>query len=197
MTQERGETKRDGLQAILSAARKHFLEKGFAGASLSAIAKEAGVTKSLIFHHFESKEKLWKRVKEDVIGVGEGPLWDPHSYNPHDLNSFLESYVTFRFHLYANNPDLVTLMNWQRLDPSISELTGITDPQFAAIENAVRELQANGEIRTDIPMEIAAYTINSFASRAFLDHEKFLETEEGRKTYLKFILRSLFVILNG
>lgn len=197
MQKEKHEIKKDGSKAILMAARKHFMEKGFAGASISAIAKEAGVTKSLIFHHFESKQKLWKRVKEDVIGLDEGLLWDPQSYNSTDLNSFLESYVTFRFHLYANNPDLVTLMNWQRLDPTIEELTGITDPQFASIEKAVRELQANGEIRADIPVDIAIYTINSFASRAFLDHEQFLESEGGRKAYLKFILRSLFVILNG
>ena len=50
--------------AILNAAEKIFIQKGFAATSMSQIAQEAKVTKSLIHHHFGSKERLWDKIKE-------------------------------------------------------------------------------------------------------------------------------------
>lgn len=47
---------------ILNAAREVFAEKGYEGASISEIAKRAGVNKALPFYYFESKEKLLKEV---------------------------------------------------------------------------------------------------------------------------------------
>ena len=49
--------------SILEAAEEVFLEKGYSAAALSAIARRAGVTKSLLHHHFGSKEGLWHEVK--------------------------------------------------------------------------------------------------------------------------------------
>ena len=54
-------------QKILDAARKIFLEKGYSGASIDEIAKLAEVNRSLIFHHYESKQELWKRVKASIV----------------------------------------------------------------------------------------------------------------------------------
>ena len=50
-------------KAIVEAAEKLFINKGFAATAISEVAKEAGVTKSLIHHHFGSKEALWDAVE--------------------------------------------------------------------------------------------------------------------------------------
>lgn len=47
-------------QAILEAAIHEFSEKGFDKASTNQIAKLAQVSKGLLFHYFESKEKLYE-----------------------------------------------------------------------------------------------------------------------------------------
>jgi AcrR family transcriptional regulator len=44
---------------IITAARQAFAEKGFAGASMRAIAAEAGVDAALIHHYFDSKQQLF------------------------------------------------------------------------------------------------------------------------------------------
>ena len=51
-------------EAILDAAEPLFAERGFGESNLREIAREAGVTRSLIHHHFGSKEGLWHAVVE-------------------------------------------------------------------------------------------------------------------------------------
>jgi TetR/AcrR family transcriptional regulator len=44
---------------ILEAALNVFAQKGFSGARTKEIAKEAGVSETLLFRHFDNKEKLY------------------------------------------------------------------------------------------------------------------------------------------
>ena len=60
--QKRNRNKTTG--AILRTATTLFLERGYAAVSLSLIAKQAGVTKSLLHHYFGDKRGLWKAVKD-------------------------------------------------------------------------------------------------------------------------------------
>ena len=45
-------------QQILLAALQCFAELGYAHTSMARIAKEAGISKGLIYHYFDSKEAL-------------------------------------------------------------------------------------------------------------------------------------------
>lgn len=49
-------------RAIVLAAREHFLRDGFAGASMDAIAKSAGVSVKTIYSHFANKDELFSKV---------------------------------------------------------------------------------------------------------------------------------------
>jgi AcrR family transcriptional regulator len=49
----------DTREAILTAAREAFAEKGFDGASIRAIASGAGVDPALVHHYFGSKDQLF------------------------------------------------------------------------------------------------------------------------------------------
>jgi AcrR family transcriptional regulator len=49
-------------RAIVLAAHDHFLRDGFAGASMDAIAKSAGVSVKTIYSHFVNKEELFSKV---------------------------------------------------------------------------------------------------------------------------------------
>jgi AcrR family transcriptional regulator len=50
---------RDTRGEILTAARRTFAAKGFAGASVRGIAAEAGVDAALVHHYFDTKERLF------------------------------------------------------------------------------------------------------------------------------------------
>lgn len=49
-------------QAILDAASRIFLARGFAGTSMEAVAEEAGVSKITIYAHFSDKDTLFSAM---------------------------------------------------------------------------------------------------------------------------------------
>ncbi|MEE4211966.1 MAG: TetR/AcrR family transcriptional regulator [Parvularcula sp.] len=48
-----------GAERVVGAATALFLEKGYAGTSMAQVAREAGMQKASLYHHFESKEALF------------------------------------------------------------------------------------------------------------------------------------------
>jgi AcrR family transcriptional regulator len=52
--------------AILTAAATAFARGGFAATSMTEVADEAGVTRILLYRHFDSKEALYRAVLDDV-----------------------------------------------------------------------------------------------------------------------------------
>ncbi|MCE8007519.1 TetR/AcrR family transcriptional regulator [Aestuariivita sp.] len=49
----------DRRSRIIETAMQLFLEKGFSGTSMSAIAKACGITKATLYHHFTGKDDLF------------------------------------------------------------------------------------------------------------------------------------------
>src|SRR6266496_4849139 len=54
-------------ELVLEAARQVFLAKGYAGASLDAIAEEAGFSKGVVYSQFGSKADLFLALLERRI----------------------------------------------------------------------------------------------------------------------------------
>lgn len=52
--------------SILAAAARAFARAGFAATSMDDVATEAGVTKLIVYRHFDSKEQLYAAVLERV-----------------------------------------------------------------------------------------------------------------------------------
>jgi len=103
MAQERrsGRELKRGL--ILEAARKVFEAEGLDGASLRAIAAEAGYTPPALYFHFDSKEAIYAEVLQaslaslsGVVGRAVAPKQDPAER--------LRAAALAFFDFYAANP---------------------------------------------------------------------------------------------
>ena len=53
-------------QKFIDAARPLFAERGFYGVSIAAVARELGLTKQSVLHHFRTKEALYSAVLEQL-----------------------------------------------------------------------------------------------------------------------------------
>ena len=89
--------------AILEAAEEIFIAKGPGSTALSEIARQAGVTKSLIHHHFGSKEGLWREVKvRRFSAYAEGQMRMLETVPPsHEL---LRDSMRYYFGFLKDNP---------------------------------------------------------------------------------------------
>lgn len=68
-----GDNQRDALLQIASA---HFARFGFDGASLRAIADEAGLAHGVIRHYFGSKDALWEAAADFLFGQVHAAMAD-------------------------------------------------------------------------------------------------------------------------
>jgi AcrR family transcriptional regulator len=71
---------------VLDAALELFLERGYEGASMQAVAEHAGVTKPVVYACFPSKDKLFRallrREEERILGEIQGAFADADLADP-------------------------------------------------------------------------------------------------------------------
>lgn len=140
---------------ILDAAEDLFARKGFAATSLTEIAGQAQVTKSLIHHHFGSKSQLWHEIKKGHFAeyqqLQAGLLAAPEM-DPKILSQSIDAYFAF----LHSRPRLARMLGWmglEEMDETAGELPGM-DLVRLGVEKLTLA-QENGMIRKDLnPLHI-------------------------------------------
>jgi AcrR family transcriptional regulator len=101
-------------QKILKAALAEFSLKGFGGARMETIAKNAGVNKAMIFYYFSSKKELYKIIVQQAFTSIAPQIIQLMSKNP-TAEEFLETapkiYITF----LADNQDYFRMIGMELL----------------------------------------------------------------------------------
>lgn len=138
-------------QAILETARAIFLERGVAETPLSAIAEASGVTKSLIHHHFGSKDALWNAVKVETFQSFFDPLLGIIRRDGDHLEVLREA-ITYMFHHMAERPELSRLMALMQFEGDQSCMDLELKVSREGLER-VRQAQAAGQIRAEVRAE--------------------------------------------
>jgi TetR/AcrR family transcriptional regulator len=88
-----------GADRILTAARQLFAVRGFAGVSIQQVADTAGVCKANVFHHFASKQALYRAVLRHSADEFRQLLGRLESPEQESLATFTRAHMD---HLYAN-----------------------------------------------------------------------------------------------
>lgn len=136
-------------RAIIDAAEKLFVNKGFAATSVSDVAAKANVTKSLIHHHFGSKEALWEatakkyrgnveRYIDEVLSLGTDS-WGP---------AFFSNTIPGYFDWIRRHQNLYMMQTWlaaERRNPLVEP-----QPRLKHIFEAIAREQERGIIRKDV-----------------------------------------------
>jgi TetR/AcrR family transcriptional regulator len=134
--------------AILKAAEELFVAHGFAATSIATVARLAGVTKSLIHHHFGSKQALWDAVKAVVMeeyGRQQQQLLDERTP---DMSLIEDSIVTY-FRFLQQHPNVVRFWNWMTIEGD-REAPAVSQWLLQRGAEVLRKGQEAGHVRDDV-----------------------------------------------
>lgn len=143
-------------QAILEAARRLFVTRGFTGTSIDDIGQQAGVAKGAVYHHFASKEEIFLRVFEEMTAELASRIPAAARKGKDLLDSIARGtlkYLTtissdeFRQVLIIDGPAVLGWQKWRELDQRYFGMAtrGPIDPTVKA-RVSDREIEALGHL---------------------------------------------------
>lgn len=133
-------------QRILDVAADHFRERGFAGTDLVTVAKDAGVTRGAIYHHFPHKQALFEDVVarihtqiQERIEQSAAKQMDPWSQLLVGCDAFIDAALDSadRQLLLVEAPAVLGWDAWRAMDEESS---------FASLTDVLQLLESQGEI---------------------------------------------------
>ncbi|TVQ34549.1 MAG: TetR/AcrR family transcriptional regulator [Wenzhouxiangella sp.] len=154
----------DGRTRLLSAAAAEFSRHGFAGASIAAIARAAGVGKSTVFHHFESKEALYLAVIREAA-VEFGQTLDTVLSTAEDPATCIATFQHRHLAHLQRNAEVARLVLRELQEPAsercLTLVREVLSPNFQRLVDYLKDAAAAGLIRADVDAAAAALTLLS------------------------------------
>jgi AcrR family transcriptional regulator len=153
------------VAAIVAAATELFTARGFAAVSIDDIASRAGVAKGAVYHHFESKEKIFLRVFEQMTAALAAEVAASASAAKSILERFEHGtlkYLTsiaggkFRQVLLIDGPAVLGWEKWREIDTRY--FGGVTQAPVEStgrVRLSPRELAAIGHLLAGAVSEAA------------------------------------------
>jgi len=160
--------------AVLTAAIKIFAQKGFTEATISEIAKDAGVSEATIYDYFSSKEELLFQIPSEISVKHQEETVRLIEHVPDAANK-LKILVRRQLSLYVENEDYGTvLMLILNVNRNFLKTEMYQEFRLVAnkVMNVLEEGIQNGEFRADLdPYVIRAMlwgTLENMVSRRSL-----------------------------
>lgn len=194
-------------KAIIEAATRLFLEKGFASTSTTEIAKEAGCNQAMVHYYFRTKDRLFEAVFADKF---QGFVSSIMSISEEDLSfeEKLSQKIGAHFDMLMKNPKLPLLFayelntNPKRLEAIKEKLGNLPSMFFANFQLELDREIEEGRIRKmkviDLLFNIIALNIALFIIGPVLKEFSGISDEyyEGfikhrKKENVNTVLRSL------
>ncbi|MFC3193300.1 TetR/AcrR family transcriptional regulator [Marinicella sediminis] len=162
---------------ILNEALALFATHGFAHVSISMIAKQAKVTKSLIFHHFENKEHLWETVKEVFFkkyADNQMNLFESES----DPIELIRKSMRYYFDFVRNNPMVPRFFAYAHLEND--ENCGRLDqPLMQRGGELIRQAQEHGLMRKNFNPVVLVMNFITVINQYFIAECHFKHWDNG------------------
>ncbi|MEM1348392.1 MAG: TetR family transcriptional regulator [Myxococcota bacterium] len=158
-------------QAILKTAAELFAEHGFDGVSVAQLAKAAGVTKSLVHHHFGSKAELWQAAKlqrfssyADIQRATIGNLDHQYSSGLDVLDASIQLY----FRALEEDPIMRRMMMWSHLEDRDEQPLEVMNDLVRYGLSRIEQSQASGELRDDVPAHALLHCVLGVSQSWFM-----------------------------
>lgn len=142
----------DKRARILDAAVRVVADKGFFGATIAEIAREAGVADGTIYLYFRSKDDLLVSLVEDALGRILADARARVAAAPTPLEA-LRAFIRHHLEEVARRPDLALVLTVE-LRPSAKPLKTYGSRSFVGyldlLADVLRRGQETGSVRADL-----------------------------------------------
>lgn len=193
---------RQTRQHIADAARKLFTERGYGGATIEAIAADAGVAAETVYAAFGSKRKVLAHLLDIAVGGDDAPI--PVLERPEPLAAFREKDQRQQLRMMADGiagamgraaPVFEIMRIAAKTEPDIANLLQhLSKERRQNMEIIIERIAANGSLREGIDIAQAADTLWTLTSaEVFL----LLTVDRGwsRDQYVEWLADSLIRLL--
>ncbi len=134
----RDEQKEQRRALIIDKAIELFAKKGYAETKIGDIAKAADMSVGLMFHYFESKEKLF----EEIVSYGANATNTPREMNFENPLDYFEGFLKMLFHYVKEQPRIMYLFV---IMGRMQHGEGIT-PHIKEIAESVNQIEQSAEV---------------------------------------------------
>jgi TetR/AcrR family transcriptional regulator, regulator of autoinduction and epiphytic fitness len=191
-------------QDILTAAHQLFLERGYAGATIAAIAKAADVVVETIYRAYGSKAELFRAVVRAAVAGGAARAQVPAEQRPAIQAVIAETDPHRQLALYAATqpgiharagPLLRVLVGAAAADPELAQVwTQLENERLAGMGRFAQLLADRGVLRAGLSVEEAGdllWTLNSLAVHDLLVLQRRWSPERYRDWLAATLARTL------
>jgi TetR/AcrR family transcriptional regulator len=124
----------DTYNQILAVAEQEFANSGYNGTSLEVIARRTGIRKASVFHHFNSKRKIFdavvRRIFDQLVSIGRetAQVENPKEHllaiiaRLHDCIASHPNYARLLMHRVLEDPAIVRRSSEVFIKPLVLEM---------------------------------------------------------------------------
>lgn len=180
-------------KAILEAAEREFLTKGFAGARTVSIAEAAGVTHAMLHYYFRTKEHLFERILDDKMRMMGESVLSAFGQPGLPLEERIRGGVEQHFDFIADNPDLPRFIvnevfsHPERYAAMQTRLSFMANRLIVDLQRDLDAAAARGELETlDVRMlilDIISLNIFPFIAYPIIEPVLGYAAEGGREQF--------------
>lgn len=186
------EQTRNKEQAILEAAEREFLAKGFDGARTTSIAAAAGVTHAMLHYYFRTKENIFDRILDEKVRLMGESIISAFGRPELPLTQRLCDGISSHFDFLTTNPDLPRFMineitsKPERYETMRNRVRPIVDHLIANVQHELDAEAERGEIeRMDVrQLMLDILSLNIFVFVAYpIIGPLFADTNSDREAF--------------
>ncbi len=158
-------------QAILEAAEREFLAKGFDGARTISIARAAGVTHAMLHYYFRTKENIFERILDEKMRLMGELVMTTFGRPGLPLLERLRDGIARHFDFIVVNPDLPRFIvnevfaRPERHEVMRQRLRKIMDDLLSGMQSQLDESAARGETE---PMDARMLMLDIISLNVFI-----------------------------
>lgn len=186
---------------IISAAMDEFVEKGFAAAKLTDVAKRAGIVKGTLYRYFDTKEALFKAVVQHALTANLTAIEQAATVFDGELSELLPMLLHRAANRLGDNrvPAILRMvLSESRAFPDLARIwhDEVVTRVMGILTNLIRKAQQRGTVIECDP-KLLVMSIMGPMIMALLFHEVFGSDSPYAPDLEKLAIQHSGIILKG